>query len=83
MPVLAIRIARMATKSSRGPGRPSKGTRKQVLLRWHPELKEAVENAAKAHGMDLNTYVSALLAADTGLSHLVTPIQQEELPHSA
>nr|EJI98648.1 hypothetical protein JVH1_3904 [Rhodococcus sp. JVH1] len=55
-----------------------------MLLRWHPELKEAVENAAKAHGMDLNTYVSALLAADTGLSHLVTPNQQEEqLPHSA
>ncbi|MDV2477269.1 toxin-antitoxin system HicB family antitoxin [Rhodococcus zopfii] len=52
-------------------------------VRLHPALKEAVAEAAKAHGMDVNSYVSALLAANTGLTHLVPPIQQEALPNTA
>ncbi|MEE2061831.1 hypothetical protein [Rhodococcus artemisiae] len=73
----------MTARSPRRPGRPSKGPRIMMPVRLHPQLKEAVTDAAKAHGMDVNTYVSALLAADTGLTHLVSPIQQEELPNSA
>lgn len=52
-------------------------------VRLHPELKEAVAAAAKAHGMDANSYVAALLAADTGLTHLAPRIEQEVLTHTA
>lgn len=33
--------------------------------------------------MDVNAYLTALIAANTGLTHLVPPIQQEALPNIA
>lgn len=70
-------------ESPRRPGRPSLGERLMVPVRIHPDLKEAVTQAAKNHGMTVNGYIAALIAADTGLTNLVPPIQQEALPHPA
>ncbi|UNN05256.1 hypothetical protein [Rhodococcus opacus] len=73
----------MVEMSPRKPGRPSLGERKQLKVRVIPEIKDAAKRAAHSHGMTETQYITALIAADTGLTNLVTPIQQEELPHTA
>lgn len=73
----------MAQPSTRRIGRPSKGERTRLVTRVPVELKAAVHRAAREHDMTENDYVSAILAAEIGLTDLVAPIQQEVLPQTA
>lgn len=70
----------MATMSSRQRGRPSKGDRVVAKCRVVPALKTAALDAARRKGMTENDYLAALIAADTGLTHLAPMSGQEELP---
>jgi hypothetical protein len=73
----------MTDMSPRHPGRPSKGDRLVEKMRLAPELKSAAEQAAKRKGMTANDYYAALVAADTGLTHLAPMSRQEVLPDAS
>ena len=57
----------MADISPRRPGRPSLGERVRLVCRIAPELKKAAEQKAMSRGMSENDYLTALIAADTGM----------------
>lgn len=57
----------MAEISSRHPGRPSLGDRKQLKIRVFEDIRDASRQRAKFYGLTETDYIAALIAADAGI----------------